>query len=127
MELGKRRVVGGQEDMIVDVAYEIAHGKEVRGAWTPSLRAIADEFYRHQTTAKELEKLTLRYEGLTVDDAYEIQRLAMQQYMREGDPLIGWKMGLTSKAKQQSVGVDEAIFGHLLSRWIGTPVSPCGD
>ncbi|SIS97273.1 2-keto-4-pentenoate hydratase [Alicyclobacillus vulcanalis] len=79
------------------------------------LQVIADELYRHQTAAAELPKLTLRYEGLTVDDAYEIQRLTMQKYMDEGARLVGWKMGLTSKAKQQSVGVDEPIFGHLLS------------
>ncbi|WP_062305630.1 2-keto-4-pentenoate hydratase [Alicyclobacillus sendaiensis] len=80
-----------------------------------SLSSIADELYRHQTAATELKKLTLRYEGLTVDDAYEIQRLTMQKYMAEGARLVGWKMGLTSKAKQRSVGVDEPIFGHLLS------------
>ncbi|WP_040290103.1 2-keto-4-pentenoate hydratase [Alicyclobacillus hesperidum] len=79
-----------------------------------NLQAIADELYRHQTSAAELEKLTLRYEGLSVEDAYEIQQLCMGKYMNEGQKLVGWKMGLTSKAKQQSVGVDEPIFGHLL-------------
>ncbi|GEO25213.1 2-keto-4-pentenoate hydratase [Alicyclobacillus acidoterrestris] len=78
------------------------------------LRAIADEIYQHQMTARELDKITLRYDGLTVDDAYAIQQLTIQKYTNQGDRLIGWKMGLTSKAKQQSVGVDEAIFGHLL-------------
>jgi len=79
-----------------------------------ALQDIADELYRHQTSAEELEKITLRHEGLSVDDAYEIQRLAIAKYITGGDRLIGWKMGLTSKAKQQSVGVDEAIYGHLL-------------
>ncbi|WAH38065.1 2-keto-4-pentenoate hydratase [Alicyclobacillus dauci] len=79
-----------------------------------ALQAIADEIYRHQTTAEELEKITLRYDGLTVEDAYAIQQLTIQKYTTAGDKLIGWKMGLTSKAKQQSVGVDEAIYGHLL-------------
>ncbi|WAH37135.1 2-keto-4-pentenoate hydratase [Alicyclobacillus dauci] len=79
-----------------------------------SLEAIAEEIYRHQTTAEELEKITLRYDGLSVEDAYAIQQLVIQKYTLNGDKLIGWKMGLTSKAKQKSVGVDEAIYGHLL-------------
>lgn len=79
-----------------------------------ALQEIVDEIYRHQTSAEELEKITLRYDGLTVDDAYEIQRLSIEKYISSGDKLIGWKMGLTSKAKQQSVGVDEAIYGRLL-------------
>ncbi|SIS97259.1 4-hydroxy-2-oxovalerate aldolase [Alicyclobacillus vulcanalis] len=36
VELGKRRVVGGQEDMIVDVAYEIAHGREGKDRVAPT-------------------------------------------------------------------------------------------
>ncbi|MFB5189773.1 2-keto-4-pentenoate hydratase [Alicyclobacillus fastidiosus] len=79
-----------------------------------ALQLIAEEIYRHQTAAEELEKITLRNDGLTVEDAYEIQQLSIQKYIANGDRLIGWKMGLTSKAKQLSVGVDEAIYGHLL-------------
>ena len=79
------------------------------------LQEIADEIYQHQSQASELEKITLRYDGLTVDDAYEIQRLTIDNALRQGDGIVGWKMGLTSKAKQVSVGVDEAIYGRLLS------------
>lgn len=78
------------------------------------LKRIAKELYHHQTSAEEMEKITLRYDGLTVEDAYDIQRLTIDQYLNAGDRLIGFKMGLTSKAKQRSVGVDEAIYGHLL-------------
>ncbi|MDR1970934.1 MAG: 4-hydroxy-2-oxovalerate aldolase, partial [Treponema sp.] len=31
VELGRRRMVGGQEDMIVDVAYELSHRKQGQG------------------------------------------------------------------------------------------------
>ncbi|MBO9130653.1 fumarylacetoacetate hydrolase family protein [Bacillus sp. 165] len=58
-------------------------------------------------------KVTLAHPTLNVQDAYEIQRLCMEQAIANGDRLIGWKMGLTSKAKQQSVGVEEAIYGRL--------------
>ncbi|MCL6626233.1 2-keto-4-pentenoate hydratase [Alicyclobacillus shizuokensis] len=77
------------------------------------LRAIAEEVWRHQANAAEMEKLTQRYSGLTVADAYEIQRLNAERAVSEGDVLAGWKMGLTSRAKQLSVGVEEPIYGRL--------------
>ncbi|MCL6593504.1 MAG: fumarylacetoacetate hydrolase family protein [Alicyclobacillus sp.] len=77
------------------------------------LRELADHIYQHQKDAVELDKITLSNPDLTVDDAYEIQRLCMERYLQAGDVLVGWKMGLTSKAKQQSVGVDEPIYGRL--------------
>lgn len=80
-----------------------------------TLGEIANEIYKHQKNAVELEKITLRNPGLSVDDAYEIQRLSVEQALLSGDSIVGWKMGLTSKAKQQSVGVDEAIYGRLLA------------
>ncbi|MBX6352734.1 MAG: fumarylacetoacetate hydrolase family protein [Thermoflavifilum sp.] len=77
------------------------------------LHTLAEHVYTHQRSAEEMDKLTIEHPELTVDDAYEIQRLALELYHKAGDPLIGWKMGLTSKAKQRSVGVDEPIFGRL--------------
>ena len=34
--------------------------------------------------------------------------------MSEGSKRVGVKLGLTSKAKQQMMGIDEAIYGYLL-------------
>lgn len=79
-----------------------------------NLQEIAYELYRHQQEGRELEKITIHHDGLTVDHAYEIQRLNIDNALAEGDRLVGWKMGLTSKAKQVSVGVDEALYGRLL-------------
>ncbi|WDL95734.1 2-keto-4-pentenoate hydratase [Alicyclobacillus sp. ALC3] len=79
-----------------------------------NLQEVAYELYRHQQEGRELEKITLRHDGLTVDQAYDIQRFNIDNALAAGDRLVGWKMGLTSKAKQVSVGVDEAIYGRLL-------------
>ncbi|MBX6395457.1 MAG: fumarylacetoacetate hydrolase family protein [Alicyclobacillaceae bacterium] len=62
-----------------------------------------------------MKKLTLDHPDLTVEDAYRIQELCIRRALDEGDRLIGWKMGLTSRAKQVSVGVDEPIYGRLLA------------
>ncbi len=80
-----------------------------------NLQSVADKLYTSQTKVQELEKVTALYPGLTVDDAYTIQKLCVDRYLENGDALVGWKMGLTSKAKQVSVGVDDPIYGRLLS------------
>src|SRR5713101_5216139 len=44
--------------------------------------------------------------------AYEVQRLLR----REAGPLAGWKLGVTSRAKQAQVGVHEPVRGFLAAR-----------
>jgi 2-oxo-3-hexenedioate decarboxylase len=50
---------------------------------------------------------------LKVSDAYEIQRLSLERRYARGEILVGYKMGLTSRAKMQQVGVDEVAWGRL--------------
>ncbi|NHM32845.1 2-keto-4-pentenoate hydratase [Neobacillus terrae] len=88
-----------------------------------NLNEIADELYQHQKNGEELEKLTERYTGLTPENSYEIQKINIQKDLLAGDHLTAWKMGLTSLAKQQSVGISEPIYGRLLkSMEINSPL-----
>jgi len=82
------------------------------------LQKIADEISWHQQNSLELDKITQRYKGLSLEDAYEIQRLNIEKDCQTGDQLIGWKMGLTSIAKQESVGVGQPIYGRLLQSMV---------
>ncbi|WP_096201582.1 2-keto-4-pentenoate hydratase [Bacillus sp. FJAT-45350] len=78
-----------------------------------SLQELAKQLDYHYQQGEELDKITITNPNLTVEDAYDIQRLSIEEAIKRGDRLIGWKMGLTSKAKQVSVGVEEAIYGRL--------------
>ncbi|MDT5093540.1 MAG: 2-keto-4-pentenoate hydratase [Mycobacterium sp.] len=55
-------------------------------------------------------------ENPTIDvvDAYEIQLINIRQRVAEGARVIGHKVGLSSKAMQQMMNVDEPDYGHLL-------------
>ena len=55
-------------------------------------------------------------ENPTIDvvDAYEIQLTNIRQRVAEGARVVGHKVGLSSKAMQQMMGVDEPDYGHLL-------------
>ena len=57
--------------------------------------------------------LTARYPGLTVDDAYAIQQAQVAAWTAEGAVIKGHKVGLSSAAMQQQLGVDQPDFGVL--------------
>ncbi|HRD61745.1 MAG TPA: hypothetical protein PL137_12625, partial [Nocardioides sp.] len=52
--------------------------------------------------------------SLDLESAYEVQRAQRADF---GD-LIGWKLGVTSRAKQQQVGVDAPIYGFLAAEHV---------
>jgi len=79
-----------------------------------NLNVIANEIRRHQKSAVEMDKITTRYPSITIEDAYKIQEMNTEKELDDGDQFVGWKMGLTSLAKQQSVGVNQPIYGRLL-------------
>ena len=51
---------------------------------------------------------------IDVVDAYEVQLINIRQRVAEGARVVGHKVGLSSKAMQQMMGVDEPDYGHLL-------------
>jgi 2-oxo-3-hexenedioate decarboxylase len=48
-----------------------------------------------------------------VDDPYAAQRALVERRLARGERIAGIKMGLTSKAKMEQMGVAEAIWGRL--------------
>jgi 2-keto-4-pentenoate hydratase len=52
---------------------------------------------------------------LGVVDAYEIQLLNIRRRVEAGATIRGHKVGLSSRAMQEMMGVDEPDYGHLLS------------
>ena len=51
---------------------------------------------------------------IDVVDAYQIQLINIRQRVAEGARVVGHKVGLSSKAMQQMMNVDEPDYGHLL-------------
>jgi 2-keto-4-pentenoate hydratase len=69
-----------------------------------------------QATASRVavEPLTQEFPGLTVDDAWRIQEVNRELLLADGRRVVGYKVGLTSKAMQEQMGVDEPDFGVVL-------------
>jgi len=75
---------------------------------------IIEYLLQAERERKEVVKVTDQHPDLTVEDAYILQKQLVEQKMREGSKRVGVKLGLTSKAKQQMMGIEEAIYGYLL-------------
>ena len=72
-----------------------------------------DEIAARLTKAREdrtaIGSLSAELDGFDLAAAYDVQR----RLRDEAGPLAGWKLGVTSRAKQAQVGVHEPVRGHL--------------
>lgn len=51
---------------------------------------------------------------MTLEDAYAVQSLQVERWVAQGAAVRGHKVGLTSRAMQRLLGVDQPDFGRLL-------------
>jgi 2-oxo-hept-3-ene-1,7-dioate hydratase len=75
---------------------------------------IAEQLLRAEKTRERIPPPSARHPGMTVDDAYAIQRALVAMKVAEGRTIKGHKIGLTSRAMQSIVGIDEPDYGALL-------------
>jgi 2-oxo-3-hexenedioate decarboxylase len=80
-----------------------------------TIARLAARLHDAERNAAAIPKLTAEVEGLSLDDAYTIQRGLIALRKLDGEKLIGMKMGLTSRAKMEQMGVHAPIYGHLTS------------
>lgn len=76
--------------------------------------SIADALRRAETERTPIPPVTDTWPDLGVDDAYEIQTHNVDRRVAAGAVVRGHKVGLTSRASQDLLGVDEPNFGVLL-------------
>lgn len=76
---------------------------------------LAAELAEAERTRAPLSPLTAGLPDIDVVDAYEIQLINIRRRVAEGATIVGHKVGLSSKAMQQMMGVDEPDYGHLLA------------
>ncbi|MFC3041809.1 2-keto-4-pentenoate hydratase [Virgibacillus xinjiangensis] len=71
-----------------------------------------------EKTRKPIEPFTFSSRGISVDEAYQIQLGYVRERTEKGAAIVGKKIGLTSKAMQEMLGVDQPDYGHLLDDMI---------
>ena len=76
---------------------------------------LAHALHRAEHDLNPIAPLTEQYPSMDMDDAYAVQLAGIAERLeRHGGEIVGWKIGLTSKAMQQMLNVDQPDFGHLL-------------
>ena len=68
-----------------------------------------------RSSARRSRRCATTWPDIDVVDAYEIQLLNIRRRLEAGARVNGHKVGLSSKAMQEMMGVDEPDYGHLLS------------
>ncbi|SEO81461.1 2-oxohept-3-enedioate hydratase [Salinihabitans flavidus] len=75
--------------------------------------SAAAELLNAEKTGTQIGLLSLRHPEMTLGDAYAIQSALMAAKLAAGRRVIGWKIGLTSKAMQSALGIDIPDSGVL--------------
>ena len=78
--------------------------------------ALADELYRALVERHTVPPFRSRGLDIQIDEAYAISQGLLQRRLRAGERVIGKKIGVTSKAVQDMLGVHQPDFGFLTDR-----------
>jgi 2-oxo-hept-3-ene-1,7-dioate hydratase len=78
----------------------------------------ADLLMLAEKERKPVVQLSKTWPDITIEDAYAISTEVTRRKIAAGSKLIGHKIGLTSKAMQQSSQINEPDYGHLLDNML---------
>ena len=84
----------------------------------------AERLAEAERTLSPIDALTQLYPGIDGADAYDVQLRQIATKKAAGARVVGKKIGLTSKALQQQLGISSPDYGHLMD---GFPVRDGGE
>lgn len=76
-------------------------------------KAAAAALLKAEETREQIGLLTLEHPEMGMDDAYAIQNAIYRAKLEAGRKVVGWKIGLTSKAMQYALNIDIPDSGIL--------------
>jgi 2-oxopent-4-enoate/cis-2-oxohex-4-enoate hydratase len=82
----------------------------------PRITSYAGELYTALRERRTVRPLMERDPGLSIDDAYGISLGILDRRLADGERVVGKKIGVTSKAVQDMLGVHQPDFGFLTDR-----------
>ena len=78
------------------------------------IEQLAAELQQAEQARVQVQHFSKRFPGMTIEDGYAISRAWVKHKISEGRIARGHKIGLTSRAMQQSSQIDEPDYGTLL-------------
>lgn len=77
---------------------------------------LGDELFDALRRRHTVAPLTRRHAAISIDDSYRISSRFLERRLAEGERVVGKKIGVTSKAVQDMLGVYQPDFGFLTDR-----------
>jgi 2-oxo-hept-3-ene-1,7-dioate hydratase len=77
------------------------------------IQAAADRLYDAEKARSQIPALTRSY-NMDMDDAYAVQKRWVDRKLSEGAKVLGYKIGLTSRAMQTAMNINTPDYGVLL-------------
>jgi 2-keto-4-pentenoate hydratase len=75
----------------------------------------AELLYQARRSRRPIAPFTDAEPALSMADGYAIQSELTRRILADGDRIIGYKVGLTSKPMQQMIGVDSPDYGPVMA------------
>src|SRR5699024_7101606 len=116
-----RRRPGGHDHRRRPGAARRDEGGRLMATW--DVESAATELLAREDERREGGKITDEWPELDVATGYEVQDLTLRRRLDRGEQLVGVKLGLTSRAKQERMGVDTPFVAWLTDAM----VLPAGD
>ena len=86
---------------------------------------IAKQLYDAERGRYEIDKISTANPSMTLEDSYAVQKKLVAMRLSDGEKLIGMKVGLTSKAMQETIGIDVPDYGQLTDAMVILEGQPC--
>jgi len=90
----------------------------MEGLTQEQIRKEAQELYRAEREKTVLRPLTEKYPKIEPAESYRIQLALIEMKKADGAKVVGKKIGLTSKAMQKMLNVDQPDYGHILESMV---------
>ncbi len=88
---------------------------------TLAIQRMGDQLFNALIEARPIAPLTEGNPGLTLEHAYQIQQHVISRRVATGERIIGKKIGVTSQAVMDMLGVHQPDFGQLTDAMVVNP------
>ena len=89
-----------------------------------SASEIADDLLAAERERKGIAQFRDHHPDIELDTAYQAQRAFVQSKLDAGERFVGYKLGLTSRNKQQAMGLDAPLYGRVTSGMLSAHGEP---
>lgn len=79
---------------------------------------LGDELYAALRARSAVSPLSERYPDLSVAEAYRVSERMLTKRLADGERVVGQKIGITSKAVMEMLGVGQPDYGYLTDRML---------